>query len=454
MRLPEFIRSTTFRWTLVVSGAFAVCIFLLFGFIYWQTAVYMTARVDNAISDEVNAIAADPPERRLDAIDARVKQDPRRVRLAGLFSADGRRIAGNVERLPPGLQDDSAIRSVVVVRVDNHGRENQTARAIARSLPNGEVLMIGRNVDELVEIARIVEEALALGMLPALCLAVATGALLSLRAKTRIEQVNKQVERVIGGDLRQRLPTHGLDDPFDKLAVMVNGMLDEIEALIHKVAGVGDDIAHDLRTPLTRVRVRLERGRENARTLEQLRAVTDQAIAGLDQSLAVITALLRIAEIEHSRRLAGFSEVALPDVVREIGDMYEPIAEDRGVTLRLDAADGFTVRGDRDLLLEAVANLVDNAVKFTPRGGRVELALLRGGSESVVRVRDNGPGIGANERDAVVRRFYRSDKSRHTEGLGLGLSVVAAIVKLHGLRFTISAGPGCVAEIACPQGHD
>jgi signal transduction histidine kinase len=454
VRLPEFIRSTTFRWTLVVSGAVAVCIFLLFGFIYWQTAAYMTARVDNAISDEVNAIVADPPERRLDAIDARVTQDPRRVRLAGLFSADGRRIAGNVESLPPGLQDDSGIRSVVVVRVDSHGRENQTARAIARSLPNSEVLMIGRNVDQLVEIARIVEEALALGVLPALCLAVVTGALLSLRAKTRVEQVNKQVERIIGGDLRQRLPTQGLDDPFDKLAVIVNGMLDEIEALIHKVAGVGDDIAHDLRTPLTRVRVRLERGRENARTLEQLRSVADQAIAGLDQSLAVITALLRIAEIEHGRRLAGFSEVALADLVREIGDMYEPIAEDKGVTLRVDTAGGFAVRGDRDLLLEAVANLVDNAVKFTPGGGRVELALLRGGSESVVRVRDTGPGIVASERDAVVRRFYRSDKSRHTEGLGLGLSVVAAIIKLHGFRFTISAGPGCVAEIACPQAHD
>jgi methyl-accepting chemotaxis protein len=281
------MRSSTFRWTLFVSGAFGVCILLLFGFIYWQTAAYMTARVDRTITEAASAVAAEPPEARLEAVGARLKQDPRRVRLAALFGADGRRIAGNVESRPPGLEVGAGVHSVVVVRVDSHGRENQTARAIALNLPNDEILMIGRNVDELAELANIVEEALALGLLPALCLAVATGALLSLRAKKRVEEVNRQVERIVGGDLRQRLPTEGLNDPFDKLALIVNGMLNEIEALIHKIAGVGDDIAHDLRTPLTRVRVQLERGRENAQTLEQLRAVADQAITGLVNQLGM-----------------------------------------------------------------------------------------------------------------------------------------------------------------------
>jgi signal transduction histidine kinase len=228
-------------------------------------------------------------------------------------------------------------------------------------------------------------------------------------------------------------------------------MLGEIEALIHEIAGVGDDIAHDLRTPLTRVRVRLERGRERATTLEELRGVADQAIAGLDQSLAIITALLRIAEIEHSRRLEGFSQVGLAPLLREVGDLYDPIAEDKGVALRVEAADGATVHGDRDLLFEAVANLVDNAVKFTPAGGCVELALSRRDGETIVGVRDTGPGIPESERDAVTRRFYRADKSRRTEGLGLGLSLVAAIVKLHGFRLAIAAGPGCTVEIVCRQ---
>jgi PAS domain S-box-containing protein len=225
----------------------------------------------------------------------------------------------------------------------------------------------------------------------------------------------------------------------------------QVEEALQEAKVVGDNIAHDLRTPLTLVRIRLERGREHASTLEELRAVNDQAIAGLDQSLTTITALLRITEIEHSRRREGFSEVQLAPLIREVGDLYDPIAEDKGVTLWAEAPDGATVQGDRDLLFEAVVNLVDNAVKFTPQGGRVELVLLYQEGETVIRVIDTGPGIPEIEREAVTQRFYRSDKTRNTKGLGLGLSMVAAIIKLHTFRLTISAGPGCTAEIACPN---
>jgi PAS domain S-box-containing protein len=225
----------------------------------------------------------------------------------------------------------------------------------------------------------------------------------------------------------------------------------QLEEALQEAKVVGDNIAHDLRTPLTRVRIRLERGREHASTLEELRAIADQAIAGLDQSLTTITALLRIAEIEHSRRRERFSEVQLAPLIREVGDLYGPIAEDKGVTLWAEAPDGATVQGDRDLLFEAVVNLVDNAVKFTPEGGRVEVILLCKEGETVIRVIDTGPGIPEIEREAVTQRFYRSDKSRNTKGLGLGLSMVAAIIKLHDFRFRISDGPGCTAEIACPN---
>jgi signal transduction histidine kinase len=450
VHLPDFARTSTFRWTLAIAGAFVLYTLVLFGFVYWQTAAYLMSENDLLIAEELRVFAANTPEQRLAEIDDRLRKDPRRIKVAGLFGAEGQRIAGNIESLPGGLAPDVPS-PAVVVRIDGGEREMQKVRLAAHPLPGGEVLVIGRNIDEIAEIAEIVGRALALGLLPAFGLAVAIGMVLSLRALGRLSDVNRQIQRIVAGDLRERLPTRGSHDPFDQLAASVNRMLGEIEGLIHEIAGVGDDIAHDLRTPLTRVRIRLERGREHATTLGELRAAVDQAIAGLDQSLAIITALLRIAEIEHSRRLEGFGEVRLAPLVREVGDLYEPIAEDKRVTLLVDAANEATVHGDRDLLFEAVANLVDNAVKFTPEGGRVELALLRREGETIIRVSDTGPGISEVERGAVTKRFYRSDKSRRTEGLGLGLSLVAAIVNLHGFHFAIAGNPGCTAEIVCPQ---
>jgi signal transduction histidine kinase len=448
--LPDFARTTTFRSTLIVAGAFFLCTVLLFGFVYWQTVVYVMDKYDQLLTEELRVFVANTPEQRLQEIDDRLRKDPGRIKVAGLFGNDGRRIAGNIESLPTGLVPDVPT-DAVVVRLVGGGREFQKVRVAAHPLPSDETMVIGRNIDEIVQIAEIVLRALALGLLPAIALAVVVGIVLSLRARRRITEVNQRIQRIVTGDLRERLPVRNNNDPFDQLAVGVNRMLGEIEALIHQIAGVGNDIAHDLRTPLTRVRVRLERGRARAATLDELRTVVDHSLAGLDQSLAIITALLRIAEIEHSRRLEGFSQVQLAPLVREVGELYEPIAEDKRVMLQVEVADEATVHGDRDLLFEAVANLVDNAVKFTPEGGRVALALQHRDGESVIQVKDTGPGISEAEREAVLRRFYRSDKSRNTEGLGLGLSLVAAIVKLHGFRFTISAGPGFTAEIAFPS---
>src|SRR4029077_15206326 len=266
---------------------------------------------------------ADTPEQRLEEIDERLRHDPRRIRIAGLFGADAHRIAGNWERVPsglvPGLPTNAA-----VVRIDIHGREMQNVRLAEHPLSNGEVIVIGRGIDELAEIAGIVRRALTLGLLPAFGLAVGVGMVLSSRAHERLSEINRTIQRIVAGDLRERLPTRGRNDPFDQLAASVNRMLGDIEALIHEIAGVGDDIAHDLRTPLTSVRIRLERGRANASTLDELQAVVDQSIAGLDQSLAIITALLRISEIEHSHRLYGFNQVPLVPLVREVGDLYDP----------------------------------------------------------------------------------------------------------------------------------
>jgi signal transduction histidine kinase len=451
MHLPHVVRTSTLRSSFAIASVFVLCTLLLFGFIYWRTAAYIMSMNDVLLIDELGVFSANTPERRLQEIDDRLRKDPRRIKIAGLFGANGHRIAGNIESLPSGLVPDVPT-NAAVVRADASGRETQNVRLATHPLTNGDVLVIGRNIDELAKMAQIVGWALVLGLVLAFGLAVAIGMVLSVRAHERLLEVNRKIQRIVAGDLRQRLPTHGRDDSFDELALSVNRMLGDIETLVHEVAGVGDNIAHDLRTPLTRVRLRLERGRERAATLDELRAVTDQAIAGLDQSLSIITALLRIAEIEHSRRLDGFDCVALGPLIHEVRDLYDPIAEDKGISLRVDADDGTIVHGDRDLLFEAVANLVNNAVKFTPAGGCVELALLRRGTETIIRVRDTGPGIPEIEREAVTRRFYRSDKNHRTEGLGLGLSLVAAIVKLHRFSFSFATGPGCTVEIACSQG--
>jgi signal transduction histidine kinase len=454
MRQPQFMRSNTFHWAFMVGGVFAVFIIVLFGFIYWKIDDYLTARSDRVITAQLEGIAALPPERRLEAIDERLRQDPRGVQLAAIFAADGHRITGNLESLPSDLRIDAEAQGADIIRTDRNGREHQTVRAIARRMRNGDVLVLGRNVDEAKEISHVVGQALALGLLPGFSLCLLAGAWLSVRAQKRVEEVNQRVQRIIAGDLRERLPHRSVDEPFSKLAVIVNGMLDEMETMIHALAGVGNDIAHDLRTPLTRARLTLERGRTNAATLEQLQAVADKAIAGIDQSLAIITALLRLAEIENSRRSAGFGTVALDEMLREVCDIYEPIAENKNIALRVGATQPLTVRGDRDLLIEAVANLVDNAIKFTPEGGKVDIALLRGEDETIVCVTDTGCGISEQEREAVLRRFYRSDKMRNTPGVGLGLNLVAAIVKLHGFRMAIRSGPGCRVEIVCPNRQD
>src|SRR6202047_1245735 len=305
MRQPQFIRSNTFHWALMVAGVFAIFVIVLFGFIYWQIDDYLTARSDRVITAELEGIAGLSSERRLQAIDERLRQDPRGVQLGAIFAAAGHRIAGNFESLPSLLRIDAPAQGVDIVRTDRNG-EHQIVRAIARRMRNGDVLVLGRNVDEAMEISHVVGQALPLGLLPAFLLCLLAGAWLSVRAQRRGGDVNQRVQRPTPGARRELFPPRNVDEPFSRLAAIVNGMLDEMETMIHALAGVGNDIAHDLRTPLTRARLTLERGRTNASSLEQLQAVADKAITGIDQSLAIITALLRLAEIENSRRSAAF----------------------------------------------------------------------------------------------------------------------------------------------------
>jgi signal transduction histidine kinase len=325
MQLLTFARSTTLRWTLLVAALFTGFVVALLGFVYLKTKHDLTIRSDRMIASQMSAFVDLSPERRLDAIDEHLKQDPWRVRLAALFDPNGRRISGNLENLPPDLKTDNAVQGALVGRMDESGSERQAVRLIASGC---EWRMRWRS-DAVSTKSRDRRWRSVCARWFPLCFFAWVGVVLS--APASIVEVNERVQRIVAGNLRERLPHRNTDDPFSRLAMIVNGMLDEMETLIQSLAGVGSDIAHDLRTPLTRARLILERRRSNARTLEQLQVVADRTTEALDQSLSAITAILRLTEIEKSQRSASFGKVALAELIREVADMYEPIAEDKGM---------------------------------------------------------------------------------------------------------------------------
>lgn len=270
MRQIQFIRSNTFLWAAAIAAALALFVAALFAFIYWKIDDYLIMRSDRMIATQLNFMAELPPGRLMDAISDHLKQDSRGVQYAGLFDAVGTPLAGNIGRLPAQLDLGRPVRSVRLARDRPSAVRDTVVKAAGRRLGNGHILVIGRNVDETREISNVVGQALLLGLLPAFCLCLLAGAWLSVRAQRRVEEVNQRVQRIVAGDIRERLPQTNADDPFARLARIVNGMLDEMETTINALAGVGNDIAHDLRTPLTRARLALERGRTHAATLEEL----------------------------------------------------------------------------------------------------------------------------------------------------------------------------------------
>ena len=298
----QLARSKTFRWTAGLAVLFAIFVTALFGFLYLKIDDYLIARSDRMIATQAGFFSGLPRDRLINALADHLEQDSRGVQFSGVFDADGKRLAGNIVKLPKELEIDAPAKSVPLVRTGGTDGEATSVRTVTHRLSNGDILAVGRNVDETGEVANVVGGALALGLLPAFCLWLLAGAWLSVRSQRRIEDVNLRVQRIIAGNLRERLPHQHVDEPFSRLAAIVNGMLDELETTINALAGVGNDIAHDLRTPLTRARLTLERGRNNATTLEQFQETADKAIAEIDQSLSIITALLRLAK---SRTVAG-----------------------------------------------------------------------------------------------------------------------------------------------------
>ncbi|MCJ2134270.1 ATP-binding protein [Methylobacterium sp. J-026] len=437
--MTDLLRSTTLRWALGIALWSVLLALTMFAFIYWQTAAYLREELAETLRLEVRAAAEDPAAAAM-RVDTWTAMDLHATHYGGLFGPGGTRRAGNLGAVPERLaRDGDAYR--VSATVDVAGRTlADEIWAAALALPDGGTVVIAHDTDEIDRVRVTTLRALGLGLVPTLMLSGLGGLLLARRARGRLAATEAALAEVMRGDLRKRLPVGTRGDEFDRLAGNVNRMLDEIEHLMGEVRSVGDAVAHDLRTPLTRLRARLERSRVQARTVAEFHETIDQGLAWIDQTLAMVTAVLRIGEMEDGRRRAAFTRVDLGEVASVAVEFFEPMAEEKGIRLDIAVAPGaHVILGDRDLCFEALSNLLDNALKFTPAGGRVEVRVARAGDAIVAAVDDTGPGLPPGEHAKVFQRFYRAETARQTPGNGLGLSLVAAIAKLHNATATARA---------------
>jgi signal transduction histidine kinase len=325
-------------------------------------------------------------------------------------------------------------------------------RAIYEVLPDGDHLLLAREVDDLESFRAHIAVGLGSAAGLFLVLAAAAGISTSRRSVARIEAINATSREIIETGLRERIPVRGTKDEWDGLAQNLNSMLDRIEELVATNRQVSDNIAHDLRTPLTRMRSRLERAYNRGLDLPQYRALIGDVIAELDEVLQTFSSLLRIAEIEAHHRTAGFRTLDLGEIAREVVELFDPTAEDNNATLEFAGDDHADVIGDRDLLFDAISNLVDNAIKHGGPKSLVVVTVSRAGADCVLSVADRGPGIPIEEREHVLRRFYRLEASRNSPGSGLGLSLVAAVANFHGARIEMADNePGLSINLHFPH---
>jgi signal transduction histidine kinase len=364
-----------------------------------------------------------------------------------LLQAPTRRVlVGNLPGMPP-------VEGVIDFQRDP---DAPTEAAASRSkltgfglvLPDGSFLLVAQDASRLVDMQSAIVRAFVWAGGLTLFLAVAGGALLAGNFLRRIDTIGRTTRAIMDGDLSARIPARGTNDEIDQLVASLNAMLDRIQLLMDGLRQVTGDIAHDLRTPLGRLRQRLEDAREHAKSTAEYSVATEEAIVEADTLLEIFSALLRIAQIEGGAQKSAFTDVDLSELARSIGEAYAPAAEDSQHTLNLEIEDGVHLVGDRQLLAQMISNLIENALNHTPAGSAVRLEVARTPVGFEIEVADNGPGIPEAERERVFDRFYRLDRSRTTAGSGLGLALVKAIATLHGLTIKVGdAGPGLKVTI-------
>ncbi|APG03381.1 histidine kinase [Luteibacter rhizovicinus DSM 16549] len=444
-------RSATSRLILIYGALFAIWCVVLLGVVQWEASRYLSNVVDGMLAARIHYLEGTDPRRLPATVEAASQIDVQGFMWVGLFDAQGKRLAGNIESVPQDLTDEGVVHSIRASLVDPRRNTPTRARGVTRVLSDGTRLVVAKESATIDGVGAIIRRGLLWGLSLTLIPGVLGGILIARGPARRIRAIQRAMEPIREGDLSVRLPVSRGGDEVDLLASTVNTTLGEIERLLGEVKGVTDNIAHDLRTPLTRMRTRLYRLQQQFDGKPEGDQL-DACVAEIDTVLSRFRALLRVSELEDRQRSACFETLDLGDVLRNVHEFYAPLAEDRGQVFELDVGRLPPLRGDPQLMFEAFANLVGNAIKFTPDGGAVRLiASTDPTGDARIDIADTGPGIPPNEREAVFRRFYRSDETRTKPGCGLGLAIVSAIVRLHG--FSLSVGgteKGAVFSVVCP----
>lgn len=434
MRLPNLLRTTAFRLTLLYVGLFGVSNVLLLGFIYWNTSNFMDQQTDLAIAAEADALRDVYRQSGLEElrriIDRRSAAGDDAERVYLLVRPGQAPLAGNARTgpLPPGWS-----RITLSNRGDHQdeGDETHQARIWTAALPGGYTLSVGRELHEDEELRRYTLLTLLWALGITLTLALLGGLVMSRNVLRRIDGINRASRAIMAGHLARRMPLTGSGDEFDQLAENLNRMLDQIERLMDAARLVTDSVAHDLRSPLSRLRSRLELAQSGEFPAAEYRSVLEQSLAEVDGLLATFNALLSIAHAEAGARRNDWERVDISAVARDMAELYQPLAEDRNHKLNTSIQQGLMLYGSRQLLAQALANLLDNAIKYTPPGGIIEISAAGYNNKLEISVSDNGPGIPEALRQQALERFVRLDASRSTPGSGLGLSLVRAVAQLH-----------------------
>jgi signal transduction histidine kinase len=436
--LTKTLRSSTFKLALIAIGTFGVIMSAIFGYVYLSTSSYVRSRSDRAVMADYMSLHGVYERSGRDGLIAGIQQRladkgfAERVYL--LVDPSLTPLAGNLKAWPSRVADAGGWTEFRAAEPLRNAAGRPLLRAMIETFPTGDRLLVGNDISDLDGFTAQIKLAVISGVALIFVLAGAASILVTRRTVDRIESINATSRAIMLSDLDKRIPLRGTNDEWDRVAENLNLMLDRIETLMGEVKQVSDNVAHDLRTPLTRMRGRLEKAYHGQRIGETDQSLIGDTIADLDAVLRMFSSITRISQIETQARKDGFRTVNLVEIAGEVVELYDAAAEQDGTRLTVAGDREVLVTGDRDLIFDAIANLVDNAIKHGRAGGRIVVTNENIDGSAVISIADDGPGIPTDEYQHVFKRFYRLEHSRYTPGNGLGLSLVAAVARLHGAR--------------------